>query len=196
MLTFLQWLMEQSLGPPVKHGAPGQSYWPCPYCGPGIHVFTLPHKPPYPDRFRCEGNCDWWGDVWGFMRFAYPHEFWRDHQARMPELEEAYRQECATPRRPTPTHTPTRNPPLPQGERSSQGREGRINPKEAERVNRALQNAWADMTTQQRERLLRLAAHAANYGVSLDDLAKYAADFREWKQQTDEMEAKRNHRGS
>jgi hypothetical protein len=68
-MTFLQYLCVKLLGPPVRSGAPGESYWLCPLHNdhnPSFH--TLPHKPEeYRDYWKCFG-CGRGGDDYQLLR--------------------------------------------------------------------------------------------------------------------------------
>jgi hypothetical protein len=71
LLTFLQYVCLQLLGPPSRHGRPGEAYWPCPCCGRGDHFHTLPSHPRYPDKWKCWG-CGRWGDGADLLAELYP----------------------------------------------------------------------------------------------------------------------------
>ena len=67
-VTFLQFLCEQLLGPPLRQGgSPGESYWCCPFCDKD-KFHTLPAKLGTKDYFKCF-VCNNWGDEYNLLRF-------------------------------------------------------------------------------------------------------------------------------
>src|SRR5215471_3764302 len=69
MTTFLQHVAGRLLGPPARPGgAPGESYWRCPFhddTTPSFH--TLPHKEGTRDYWKCFG-CNLYGDEYNLLR--------------------------------------------------------------------------------------------------------------------------------
>jgi hypothetical protein len=67
-MTFLQYVAERLLGPCVRRGAPGESWWRCPLHGdetPSFH--TLPTKRDEREYWHCF-SCNSGGDVYQLMR--------------------------------------------------------------------------------------------------------------------------------
>ncbi len=80
-MTFLEWLITETLGEPTRQCGDGESYWPCPHCG-HKRFHTMPVKPKFKHRFKC-WRCDFRGDAADWLLELYPTE---DYGARLDRL--------------------------------------------------------------------------------------------------------------
>jgi hypothetical protein len=87
-MTVLQYVCGQLLGEPIREGAPGESYFDCPFCG-SSKFHTLPHRPEYKDRWKCWA-CGERGDVFDLLAWAYPHEDFGQRRNRLTFLQMDY----------------------------------------------------------------------------------------------------------
>jgi len=91
MRTLLEFVIEKYLGPPTRSNNNGESHWPCPQCGhPRFH--SMPHKPPFRDRFRC-WSCDFRGYIHDFLLEFHPHENYGDRLARLDQIRQDWRRD-------------------------------------------------------------------------------------------------------
>jgi hypothetical protein len=81
--TFLQFVMEEVLGEPEEDLGNGEASWFCPQ--PACKdkkmptLVSLPHKPQFPDKFRCR-RCEWFGDEWDIIDLENSQEYGRSHR--------------------------------------------------------------------------------------------------------------------
>lgn len=88
-VTFLEYVMEQLLGPPIRRLSDGESYWPCVTCS-SENLHTLPHRPEkYKDYAKC-WSCGVLLDLGDVLRVYYPGELWPQHKQRIEQYKAQY----------------------------------------------------------------------------------------------------------
>lgn len=92
MKTLLEYLLACYLGSPLRRGAEGVSYWPCPVCGhESFH--TLPHKPAFKHRAKCwNPECGFRGDAADMLKEFHPDTTYNERLDRLTEVERAWKQ--------------------------------------------------------------------------------------------------------
>jgi hypothetical protein len=93
--------MEGVLGEPEDDLGNGESCWFCPRpeCKGRKKptLVSLPHKPPYPDKFRCR-RCGWFGDEYDIIALSNPDLYGEGkcdaRWFRRADLRRAYRLLC------------------------------------------------------------------------------------------------------
>jgi hypothetical protein len=167
--TFLQWLATHLLGTPARQGAPGESYWRCPFhddSRPSFH--TYPTKPPYRDRWRCFG-CGLKGGAADLLKELYPGEDWPRRRVRLEQWRREYDAELAAAggdMTPEATATPADGPagfPSPGSGEHGAGRAG-AEPRALDP--RVISEVWADLTAAEQHLLAVAAALAVSKFVT------------------------------
>ncbi len=88
-MTFLEYLLTDLIGEPIRSRGNGESYWLCPVCdSPKFH--TMPHKAQFRDRALC-WHCGFRGDAADMTQEFFPDEPWTDRQARIDAAHERYK---------------------------------------------------------------------------------------------------------
>lgn len=172
-MTFLEFICESLLGPPISRRDDGQSTWPCPNCG-HRRWHTMPHHPRYKDRFRCWA-CSFRGDEFDLLRYFYPREQFPDLKARLADL----RSEYETRDQESTSEHPVEHPAEPTNPFLSGDRAGSQNP------DRAIEVAWAGLNGSEIETLLAALEIAHQARVPLGPLAEYAWSFLVWCEESD-----------
>lgn len=170
MLTFLEFVCFELIGPPTYSKGNGESYWPCPKCShPRFH--TMPHVERYRDRVRCFA-CPFRGDAFDLLGHFYPREDYGDRQRRIADLERRY--QAAAQKGTTPV-TPTTSPHSSfRGVSGSKGRD--YDPGTPRKV----EEAYAAMSEEEMQTLAAACAIAKRLGVPVDDLAWYCYHSELW----------------
>jgi hypothetical protein len=166
----LQYVCERLMGPPVRRGSPGESYYCCPFhndTNPSFH--TLPSKPDYKDRWCCMG-CGMRGDEADLMAGLMPGEGWPRRRARLLEWRQDYEREVEVARAAPPTGA---------AKVFISGETGRLADKPQDDP-RAVAAVWANLTASERDTLIAALAVMRGKTVSFEALAKYCLDFVEW----------------
>jgi len=92
-VTFLEYIIEQQLGPPVSRS--NRSSWHCPFHADEHPSFsTLPHKPEYKDRWICFG-CGLRGDEFDFLKSYFPGDDYNNRLQRVAALRVEYEKQGA-----------------------------------------------------------------------------------------------------
>ena len=77
-MTFLEYVAERLMGPPVCG-----SCWRCPYCdSPHASFSVRPPKPGYKVKFKCF-RCGMWGDEYDLLKEFYPGEQYPRRRVRL-----------------------------------------------------------------------------------------------------------------
>lgn len=164
MMTLLEFACEKLLGPPNACRGDGQSEWACPHCG-GEKFHTYPHKDSFKDRFRC-WSCLFRGDIFDLLKEFFPSENYGDQLARVADWEVEFAAEAkANPTRVKP-------PAFSSGETGIHGADEW----------QSLQDAYENLTQEEREGAVKALAAASREKVSLQALA-LLCDHKLWIEQ-------------
>ena len=170
-MTFLQYLCEQLLGPPLRQGGSyGESYWTCHFCGKE-KFHTFPDRPEYPkQRWSCH-VCGMRGDAADLLGHLYPGEYWPQRRLRLEHYQQDYEAEVKRGQA-----TDTAAAPV---SFSFSGETG-IQAPRVDRRKVAL--AWANLTHDERQLLLsaRGVMEEKAEGVDFNALTNYCSAAENW----------------
>lgn len=191
MATFLQFVCERLLGPPIKGGgSEGEAYWLCPFHNdrsPSLH--TLPHRPGTKDYWKCFG-CGLWGDEFNLLRnlrdivgLPEAQGNYADHQTLLHLWRQEYdrlRLNGSTERGKAQAQAPKADP-------------GKCSSTSVESLRRShlddprtVALAWANLSDAERDAVMMAFDVTRREGVAFGALGVYCLDFAEFVRRTDE----------
>ncbi len=187
MMTFLTYVCQQLLGPPKRREDDGQWYWPCPQCEhPSFH--TLPHKPPYKDRFKCF-RCGFRGDEHDLINFTDPGTDYGERKAWLAEWQKEYQKEATMVIPAAPIAPSTTSVPVPPSSLISEEYLAWLGKHEAATRSYRAGMVWASLTDTERaavlvihEALLRQGGNGK--GVPFEALVDYCLNFQTFIDET------------
>ena len=90
-LTFLEFVADREIGPPLSRKGKGCSTYPCPSCGSDRAFQTLPDVPQYKHRLHCH-RCGFRGDALDLLKELHPEDSYSDRKERLQVLRAKYDQ--------------------------------------------------------------------------------------------------------
>jgi hypothetical protein len=168
-MTFLEFLVEKLLGPRVSG-----TCWRCPFCDSSGPSFSVrPPSPLGPVKFKCF-RCGTWGDEHDLVKHLERIHNYQNRLHRLNELRDEYEREEV--------HT------ISFFFRGVGSMNQHSNRARQDREQRLAGNAWANLTHAELEALIVLrqkVTSSVGTEVSLDAVAEYHRNFKDWTARTD-----------